>query len=86
MRRTMTTNSISRSGFFNTRVLVDFALCSIGILLALAGLSESVTGAASLSSVGSEADDGRPGHAGVGDGDARRARSKRRSQRDPGQP
>jgi len=39
----MKTKSASRSAFFNPRVLVGFVLCSIGVLLALAGLSESVT-------------------------------------------
>ena len=34
----------SRSAFFNPRVLIGFVLCSIGVLLALTGSSESVTG------------------------------------------
>src|SRR6266481_6154498 len=36
--------SASRTAFFNPRPLIGFALCSIGLLLALAGLSKSVTG------------------------------------------
>ena len=40
----MKTTSTSRSAFFCPRVLVGFALCSVGLLPALAGLSESVTG------------------------------------------
>jgi Galactose oxidase, central domain len=30
--------------FFNSRLLIGFAFCSVGVLLSLAGLSESVTG------------------------------------------
>ena len=33
----------SRSAFFNPRVLIGFVLCSIAVLLALIGLSKSVT-------------------------------------------
>jgi hypothetical protein len=40
----MKTKSASRSAFFNPRVLIGFALCSIGVLLALVGWSQSVTG------------------------------------------
>ena len=40
----MKTNSTSRSAFFNPRLLIGFVLCSIGLLLAVAGLSKSVTG------------------------------------------
>ena len=40
----MKKQSSSRSAFFNPCVLMDFALCSIGLLLALVGLSKSVTG------------------------------------------
>ena len=39
----MKTKSTSRSAFFNPRVLIGFVLCSVGVLLALAGLSKSVT-------------------------------------------
>ena len=39
----MKTKSTSRSAFFNPRVLIAFVLCSVGLLLALAGLSKSVT-------------------------------------------
>ena len=42
----MKTNSTSRAAFFNSRLLIGFALCSVGVLLALAGLSDSVTGSA----------------------------------------
>ncbi len=38
------TKSTSRSAFFNSRVLIGFALCSVGLLSALAGVSQSVTG------------------------------------------
>ena len=47
----MRTNPTSRHAFFSSRALIGFALCSVGLLLALVGLSESVTGAAGLSSV-----------------------------------
>ena len=40
----MKTNSTSRSAFFNARLLVGFALCSLGVLPALAGWSQFVTG------------------------------------------
>jgi hypothetical protein len=40
----MKKQSTSRSVSFNPRVLIGFVLCSIGILLALTGSSESVTG------------------------------------------
>jgi probable HAF family extracellular repeat protein len=40
----MKTQSTSRAAFFNSRLLTGFALCSVGLLLALAGLSKSVTG------------------------------------------
>src|SRR4030095_9242732 len=40
----MKKKSASQSAFFNPRVLVGFALCSVGPLLALAGLSKSATG------------------------------------------
>ena len=40
----MKTNSVSRSAFFNPRLVLGFVLCSIGVLLALAGWSKSVTG------------------------------------------
>jgi N-acetylneuraminic acid mutarotase len=38
------TKSASRSAFFNSRVVIGLALCSVGLLLALAGLSKSATG------------------------------------------
>src|SRR5215510_6325856 len=34
----------TKAAFFNLRVLVGFVLCSVGLLLALAGLSKSVAG------------------------------------------
>src|SRR5262245_22102634 len=34
----------SRSAFFNARLLIGFALCSVGVLPALAGWSQTVTG------------------------------------------
>src|SRR5437867_2555907 len=40
----MKKQSASRSAFFNPRVLIGFVLCSVGVLLALVGLSKSVTG------------------------------------------
>ena len=40
----MKTNSTSRSAFFNPRLLIGFALCSLGILLSVVGWSKSVTG------------------------------------------
>ena len=40
----MKKQSASRSAFFNPRALIGFVLCSVGVLLALAGLSKSVTG------------------------------------------
>jgi probable HAF family extracellular repeat protein len=40
----MKTNSTSRAAFFNSRLLIGFALCSASLLLVLAGLSKSVTG------------------------------------------
>src|SRR5438132_9572044 len=40
----MKINSASRSAFFIPRALIGFALCSAGVLLALAGFSKSVTG------------------------------------------
>src|SRR6266446_5765616 len=40
----MKTNSTSRSAYFNARLLIGFALCFIGVLPALAGSSQSVTG------------------------------------------
>jgi hypothetical protein len=40
----MKTHLTSRSTFFNPRLLIGFILCSVGLLLALAGLSNSVTG------------------------------------------
>src|SRR5450432_3941075 len=40
----MKKQSAARSAFFDPRVLIGFALCSVGLLLALAGLSKSVTG------------------------------------------
>ena len=40
----MKKQSASRSAFFNPGVLIGFVLCSIGVLLALTGSSESVTG------------------------------------------
>jgi hypothetical protein len=39
----MKKRSASRSAFFNPRVLIGFVLCSVGVLLALAGWSKSVT-------------------------------------------
>jgi hypothetical protein len=39
-----TRRRLGEGGFFNSRVLVGFALCCLGVLLSLAGLSESVTG------------------------------------------
>src|SRR6059058_4588347 len=44
MKSPRKTNFTSRSAFFNPRVLIGFALCSVGLLLALIGLSKSVTG------------------------------------------
>jgi hypothetical protein len=41
----MKTNSASRASFFHSRLLIGFALCSLGLFLALAGLSKSVPGA-----------------------------------------
>jgi hypothetical protein len=40
----MKIESTSRAAFFNSRLLIGFALFSVGLLLALAGLSKSVTG------------------------------------------
>ena len=40
----MKKQSASRSAFFNARLLIGFALCSVGLLPALAGWSQSVTG------------------------------------------
>ena len=40
----MKKQSTSRSAFFNPRLLIGFALCSLGLLLALVGWSKSVTG------------------------------------------
>ena len=40
----MKTNSTSRSAFFSARLLIGFALCSVGLFLSLAGFSQSVTG------------------------------------------
>src|SRR5207247_7168874 len=40
----MKKQSASQSAFFNPRVLIGFVLCSVGLLLALGGLSKSVTG------------------------------------------
>ena len=40
----MKKQSTSRSAFFNPRALIGFVLCSIGVLLALVGLSKFVTG------------------------------------------
>src|SRR5215813_3988757 len=34
----------SSAAFFNLRLLIGFALCSAGLLLSLAGLSQSMTG------------------------------------------
>src|SRR5713101_147883 len=42
----MKTKSNSRSAFFIPRLVLGFALCSVGLLLALAGLSKSVTATA----------------------------------------
>src|SRR5438874_3830405 len=39
----MKRKSASRSAFFNPRVLIGFALCSIGLLLAVVGWSKSAT-------------------------------------------
>ena len=36
--------SAAQAAFFNPRVLIGFVLCSVGVLLALAGLSKSVAG------------------------------------------
>ena len=41
MTTSMKTKSTSQSAFFNPRVLIGFALCSIGVLLTLAPLSKS---------------------------------------------
>jgi len=38
----MKNKSASRVAFFNSRVLIGFVLCSIGVLLAVAALSKSV--------------------------------------------
>jgi hypothetical protein len=40
----MKTKLTSSAAFFNARVLIGFALCSIGLVMALAGLSHSMTG------------------------------------------
>src|SRR5438874_2535921 len=40
----MKKKSASQSAFFNPRILIGFVLCSVGLLLALAELSKSVTG------------------------------------------
>ena len=40
----MKTKSVARVVFFNSRALIGIALCSVGLLLSLAGFSESVTG------------------------------------------
>ena len=40
----MKTKLTSSAAFFNLRVLIGFALCSVGLVMALAGLSKSVTG------------------------------------------
>src|SRR5436190_3650209 len=40
----MKKKSASQSAFFHSRVLIGFALCSIGVLLALVGLSKFVAG------------------------------------------
>src|SRR5437773_5073634 len=40
----MKKRSTSQGAFFNPRVLIGFALCSAGVLLALAVLTKSVTG------------------------------------------
>ena len=40
----MKTKSTSSAAFFNLRVLIGVALCSAGLLLTLAGLSQSMTG------------------------------------------
>jgi hypothetical protein len=40
----MKKQSASRSAFFNSRVLIGFVLCSIGLFLAVVGLSKFVTG------------------------------------------
>jgi len=37
----MKKQSASRSAFFDPRVLIGFVLCSVGVLLALVGLSKS---------------------------------------------
>jgi hypothetical protein len=42
----MKRKSASRAALFNSRLLIGFALSSVGLLLALAGLSKSVTGSA----------------------------------------
>ena len=34
----------TKAAFFNSRILIGFALCSVGLLMALAGLNRSVTG------------------------------------------
>ena len=44
----MKKSSFSRSAFFNQRVLIGFVLCSIAVLLALIGLSKSVTGMSAM--------------------------------------
>jgi hypothetical protein len=44
MTTSMKTKSTSQSAYFNPRILIGFALCSVGLLLALAGLSKSVLG------------------------------------------
>src|SRR5262249_12973130 len=40
----MKTKFTSSAAFFNLRVAIGFALCSVGLLLAFAGLSKSATG------------------------------------------
>ena len=40
----MKTNSTSQSAFFHLRILTGFALCSVGLLLVLAGFGKSLTG------------------------------------------
>jgi Domain of unknown function (DUF4907) len=43
MTASMKTNSTSRSAVFGPRVSIGFVLCSVGVLLAIAGLTRSAT-------------------------------------------
>jgi len=47
----MRKSSFSRSAFFNPRVLIGFVICSIGLLLAMAGMSATTSAAQSPSRI-----------------------------------